>query len=390
MFERANATVNANKKQANRTGIPNAVKERFENKSGFSFDDVRIHYNSDKPAQLQAFAYTQGNQVYIAPGQERCLGHELGHVVQQKRGEVRPTVRYNGVGINDDTGLEKEADDLYKKPFKIEQGKMQHATNSVAQLMKIKELMSWGSRWWDISYRLKQSGSAGIETKPESQPEHGHQYNTRGIGQSYETEKVTRDTTKGVIDEFNPQFKDLGFILRGGWMPYDPVIRCVGKRARAYKDIVKDLNKNAIMNAELFINFWEDKSELESLPEPLREFAVIVFVAEVGRGYTAGLGVLRNIVEHIRGGVANWMDVLGSFSATIPYKRDTDYKPEGSMDVESEEESFDEDKKWIADGCPDDFSEILARLEKLSDENKKWIADGYPDDVSKILALLSK
>jgi len=112
MFECTNVTVNANKKQANRTGIPNTVKERFENKSGFSFDDVRIHYNSDKPAQLQALAYTQGNQVYIAPGQERCLGHELGHVVQQKRGGVRPTVRYNGVGINDDEGLEREAEGM--------------------------------------------------------------------------------------------------------------------------------------------------------------------------------------------------------------------------------------------------------------------------------------
>jgi hypothetical protein len=60
----------------NMTGVPDDVKEGFESQSGFSFDDVRVHYNSDKPANLQALAYTQGNQVHIAPGQEQHLEHE--------------------------------------------------------------------------------------------------------------------------------------------------------------------------------------------------------------------------------------------------------------------------------------------------------------------------
>lgn len=46
----------------NCTGIPDEMKTGFEDLSGLSFDDVRIHYNSDRPAQLQALAYTQGNQ----------------------------------------------------------------------------------------------------------------------------------------------------------------------------------------------------------------------------------------------------------------------------------------------------------------------------------------
>jgi hypothetical protein len=69
---------------------------------------VRVHYNSPKPAQLQTLAYTQGNQVHIAPGQERHLGHELGHVVQQKQGRVRATGSIGGMTVNDDAGLEKE------------------------------------------------------------------------------------------------------------------------------------------------------------------------------------------------------------------------------------------------------------------------------------------
>lgn len=98
----------------NLTGIPDQTKENFENLSGFSFDDVRVHYNSPKPAQLQALAYTQGSEVHIAPGQEKHLGHELGHVVQQKQGRVQPTMQLQGVNVNDNEGLEREADGFAK------------------------------------------------------------------------------------------------------------------------------------------------------------------------------------------------------------------------------------------------------------------------------------
>jgi hypothetical protein len=97
------------RKFPNLIGIPDVTKQRFENLSGLSFDDVRVHYNSSKPAQLQAPAYTQGNQVYVAPGQEMHLRHELGHVVQQKQGRVSPTTHINGIAINDDATLEREA-----------------------------------------------------------------------------------------------------------------------------------------------------------------------------------------------------------------------------------------------------------------------------------------
>ena len=108
MFEFADARKQESK--PNLTGIPDVTKKKFESASGLSFDDVRIHYNSDKPAQLQALAYTQGNQVYIGPGQEKHLGHELGHVIQQKQGRVKPTTSINGMLINDEPLLEKEAE----------------------------------------------------------------------------------------------------------------------------------------------------------------------------------------------------------------------------------------------------------------------------------------
>lgn len=75
-------------------------------------NDVNVHYNSQKPAQLKALAFTQGTDIHIGPGQERHLPHEAWHVVQQKRGGVRATLQAKGFKINADPGLEKEADEM--------------------------------------------------------------------------------------------------------------------------------------------------------------------------------------------------------------------------------------------------------------------------------------
>lgn len=97
--------------QTNNTGLPDNLKSGIENLSGHSMDDVRVHYNSSQPAQLQAHAYAQGNQIHLGPGQEKHLPHEAWHVVQQKQGRVQPTKQLKSkVNINDDTGLEREAD----------------------------------------------------------------------------------------------------------------------------------------------------------------------------------------------------------------------------------------------------------------------------------------
>ena len=103
-------------KKANNTGLPNDLKTGIENLSGHTMDDVKVHYNSDKPAQLNAHAYAQGTDIHIASGQEKHLAHEAWHVVQQKQGRVKPTLQMKGkVNINDDKGLEKEADVMGKK-----------------------------------------------------------------------------------------------------------------------------------------------------------------------------------------------------------------------------------------------------------------------------------
>ena len=106
-------------KKENNTGLPNQLKTGVENLSGHSMDDVNVHYNSDKPAQLNAHAYAQGAEIHIASGQEKHLPHEAWHVAQQKQGRVRPTTQMKGkVNVNDDKGLEKEADVMGAKAEK--------------------------------------------------------------------------------------------------------------------------------------------------------------------------------------------------------------------------------------------------------------------------------
>ena len=78
-------------KKENKTGLPDNLKSGVENLSGIAMDDVKVHYNSAKPAQMQAHAYAQGTNIHVAPGQEKHLPHEAWHVVQQKQVRVKPT-----------------------------------------------------------------------------------------------------------------------------------------------------------------------------------------------------------------------------------------------------------------------------------------------------------
>lgn len=94
----------------NRTGMPDALKAGVESLSGHDLSDVRVHRDSDKPARLNAHAYAQGNEIHLGPGQARHLPHEAWHLVQQRQGRVKATTQVAGAAVNDDPGLEHEAD----------------------------------------------------------------------------------------------------------------------------------------------------------------------------------------------------------------------------------------------------------------------------------------
>lgn len=91
-------------------GLPASLQAGIERLSGMSMDDVQVHYNSSMPAQVGALAYAQGSNIYLGPGQSQHLAHEAWHVVQQRQGRVRPTLQVNGMAVNDNIQLEREAD----------------------------------------------------------------------------------------------------------------------------------------------------------------------------------------------------------------------------------------------------------------------------------------
>ena len=104
----------------NKTGMPDAVKQRMEESFETDFSSVRIHPDSSKAPEVGALAYTQGSDIHFAPGQfkpdtsagQQLLGHELTHVIQQSEGRVQPTTEIGGMPVNDNENLEHEADVL--------------------------------------------------------------------------------------------------------------------------------------------------------------------------------------------------------------------------------------------------------------------------------------
>lgn len=86
------------------------IVSSLEHRSGIDLSDTAVHFDSSKPAQIGAHAYAQGNSVYIGPGQERFLGHELTHVVQQKQGIVQSDSTIGGLPVNTSEALEHAAD----------------------------------------------------------------------------------------------------------------------------------------------------------------------------------------------------------------------------------------------------------------------------------------
>lgn len=97
-------------------GSESALRRKLEDASGVSLRDVKVNYDSDRPARIGALAYARGNEVFMGPGQEKYLPHEMTHVVQQKQGLVRPTGTVGGMPVNTSEALETAADHMSAAP----------------------------------------------------------------------------------------------------------------------------------------------------------------------------------------------------------------------------------------------------------------------------------
>ncbi|HII02528.1 TPA: DUF4157 domain-containing protein [Methanosarcinaceae archaeon] len=157
-------------KTENNTGMPDNLKAGVESLFGIDMSDVKVHYNSDKPAEVGALAYTQGADIHVAPGQERHLPHEAWHVVQQAQGRVKPTMQLKyGVPVNNDKGLEHEADemgaidadnDVQKIEAKRTGSKIQHRKSSMTKTSICKNLIQRVS--WEDAVKLARRSNVGL------------------------------------------------------------------------------------------------------------------------------------------------------------------------------------------------------------------------------------
>ena len=104
----------------NASGMPPQVQGQMEQAFGTDFSGVRIHESSPSAESMGALAYTQGSDIHFQPGLyqpgseqgKELLGHELAHVVQQSEGRVATPSQAKQAGVNDDSGLEREADEM--------------------------------------------------------------------------------------------------------------------------------------------------------------------------------------------------------------------------------------------------------------------------------------
>ena len=134
-------------KKQNNTGLPDQLKTGVENLSGYAMDDVKVHYNSDQPAQLNAHAFAQGADIHIAPGQERHLPHEAWHVVQQKQGRVKPTLQMKQkINVNDDPALELEADTMGAKALAMPEARTPTKATALTPNPSISTIQRKGER----------------------------------------------------------------------------------------------------------------------------------------------------------------------------------------------------------------------------------------------------
>lgn len=122
----------------NLTGIPDDLKAKIEQQSGYSLDLVRVHYNSDEPKKHEANAYIFNNDIYIAPGQEDCLEEELIHYIQQLSGKVTADGKLGTIKLSSNPQQEKDAQQgkLDSSVPKTTQGELIQKSNQLSVMQR--------------------------------------------------------------------------------------------------------------------------------------------------------------------------------------------------------------------------------------------------------------
>jgi hypothetical protein len=98
--------------------LPPEVSAKMESTMDVDTSQINIKKDSEKAEAAGALAMAQGNEIHFAKGQydpnskqgQSLIGHEVKHFEQQSKGQVQATSSVNGMPVNDNAGLEAEAD----------------------------------------------------------------------------------------------------------------------------------------------------------------------------------------------------------------------------------------------------------------------------------------
>ena len=203
-----NAAQRAEVPRPNNTGMPDNLKSGIESLSGFSMDDVRVHYNSSKPATVQALAYTQGTDIHVAPGQEKHLPHEAWHVAQQMAGRVSPTTNINGMPVNDNAALEHEADVMGEKAVQCKRTKAKFSNCSItSNILQCK---------YYIKYKKNEKDVYEFHNQSESEPDlKWYEYadeKKRHFLRKYKVYRIKEGVEEGHRNKVNPYVCDIASV----------------------------------------------------------------------------------------------------------------------------------------------------------------------------------
>ena len=144
---------------------PSIADHDFSKIAVFPSGDVRVHRDSPLAAAMHATAFTEGNDIHVAPGQpsldltfdgEDILAHELTHVAQQRAGRVPSRSSGNGMHVNDDPALEQEAESAGRSGARIAHGitagwmpaSRAHEFSAGAVVQRIPSSAPATSPWW--------------------------------------------------------------------------------------------------------------------------------------------------------------------------------------------------------------------------------------------------
>lgn len=157
--------------EPNDTGLPDNLKSGIDTLSGISMDNVRVHYNSSQPVQINAHAYAQGTDIHVASGQEQHLPHEAWHFVQQAQGRVQPTMQMKQGGpVNDDKSLEHEADMMGDEVLRVTQ--RQKTISDPIALTQVQRISQFQTKAGNFDPHLQVGSRQVIQQVPEDFKDH--------------------------------------------------------------------------------------------------------------------------------------------------------------------------------------------------------------------------